>query len=71
MVIQIATCPLRRSDHRNSQSMAARAGLSLLAIAFPVLALGFVILAAVVGLNIAAPKTMTFFTLLPSPELSI
>jgi hypothetical protein len=51
--------------------MAARAGLSLPAIAFPVLALGFVILAAVVGLNIAAPKTMTFFTLLPFPELSI
>src|SRR6516165_7611413 len=37
--------------------MAARAGLSLPATAFPVLALGFVILAAVVGLNIAAPAS--------------
>jgi hypothetical protein len=37
--------------------MAARAGLSLPAITFPVLALGFVILAAVVGLNIAAPTS--------------
>ena len=37
--------------------MAARAGLSLPATAFPVLALGFVILAAVVGLDIAAPAS--------------
>ena len=37
--------------------MAARAGLSLPAIAFPVLALGFVILAAAIGLNIAAPAS--------------
>ena len=44
-------------NHRNSQTMAAPAGLSLPAIAFPVLALGFVILAAVVGLNIPAPAS--------------
>ena len=44
-------------SHRNSQTMAARAGLSLPATAFPVLALGFVILAAVVDLNIAAPAS--------------
>jgi hypothetical protein len=44
-------------SHRNPQTMAARAGLSLPAIAFPVLALGFVILAAVVGPNVAAPAS--------------
>ena len=37
--------------------MAARAGLSLPATAFPVLALGFVILAAAIGLDIAAPAS--------------
>jgi Ca2+:H+ antiporter len=37
--------------------MAARAGLSLPAIAFPVLALGFVVLAAAVGFNIVAPTS--------------
>jgi Ca2+:H+ antiporter len=37
--------------------MAARAGLSLPAIAFPVLAVGFVILAAAAGLDIAKPAS--------------